>query len=46
MLQLGIGSVQGAVAPWSVIRMRYLLTILTPMVDQVATAPCTDPIQE
>jgi hypothetical protein len=22
-----------------------LLTILTPLVDQVATAPCTDPIQ-
>jgi len=27
----------GAVATWSVISMRYLLTILTPMVDQVAT---------
>jgi len=27
-----------------VISMRYLLTILTPMIDQVATAPCTDPI--
>ncbi|HKG79302.1 MAG TPA: hypothetical protein VKA78_07780, partial [Pyrinomonadaceae bacterium] len=40
-----IGSVQGAVATWSVISMRYFLSILTPMVDQVATAPCTDPIQ-
>ena len=39
-----IGSVQGAVATWSVISLRYLLTILTPMIDQVATAPCTDPI--
>jgi hypothetical protein len=39
------GSVQGAVATWSVISMRYLLAILTPIVDQVATAPCTDPVQ-
>jgi hypothetical protein len=41
-----IGSVQRAVATWSVISTRYFLRILTPMVDQVATARCTDPIQE
>jgi len=41
-----IGSVQGAVATWSVISMRDFLTILTPSFDQVATAPCTDPMQE
>jgi len=40
-----IGSVQGAVATWSAISLRYLLTILILMVNQVATAPCTDPIQ-
>ena len=40
------GSVQGAVATWSVISKRYFLTILTPLVDQVATAPCTDPVQD
>ena len=33
------GSVQGAVANWSAIRIRLR------WFDQVATAPCTDPIQ-
>ena len=40
-----IGSVQGAVATWSVISTRYFLMIPDPYRDQVATAPCTDPIQ-
>jgi hypothetical protein len=35
-----IGSVQGAVATWSVIGMQNSHGF-----DQVATAPCTDPIQ-
>src|SRR5678816_3498284 len=34
-----IGSVQGVVATWSTMGYRMLIT------DQVATAPCTDPIQ-
>jgi len=35
-----IGSVQRAVATWSRWESRMLIN------DQVATAPCTDPIQE
>jgi len=34
-----VGSVQGAVATWS------MISFLTPCFDQVATAPCTDPTQ-
>ncbi len=40
-----IGSVQGAVATWSAISMRDFQMILNIHRDQVATAPCTDPIQ-
>ena len=41
-----IGSVQRAVATWSVISMRHFLMIRGLLwVDEVATAPCTDPIQ-
>src|SRR6185437_7910760 len=40
-----IGSVQGAVATWSNQRNQKSLEILLPITDQVATAPCTDPIQ-
>jgi len=38
-------SVQGAVATWSVINMRFPQRFETPFVDQVATAPCTDGVQ-
>ena len=40
-----IGSVQGAVATWSVIGMQYCEGFGLCWLDQVATAPCTDPIQ-
>ena len=45
-IALGSGQYKGAVATWSVISMRYFLTILTPWFYQVATARCTDPIQK
>src|ERR1051325_11171704 len=38
-------SVQGAVATWSVIGMRYSRRFSTPIDDQVARAPCTDCVQ-
>ena len=41
-----IRSVQGAIATWSVMSMRYFLTILSPRFDRVAIAPCTDPTQD
>ena len=41
-----IGSVQGAVATWSNHGSQESLGVSHAITDQVATAPCTDPIQE
>ena len=42
---LGIGSVQGAVATWSTMGVKIVRRYRMLITDQVATAPCTDPIQ-
>ena len=41
-----IGSVQGAVAPGPTIRVQNPCEYYMPITDQVAIAPCTDPIQQ
>ena len=41
---LGIGSVQGAVATWSTMGVKIVRRYRMLITDQVATAPCTDPI--
>jgi len=41
-----IGSVQGAVATWSTKGVKNHWECRMLITDQVATAPCTDPIQE
>src|SRR5688500_2647188 len=40
-----IGSVQGAIATWSVFGMQLAKNFGLLWLDQVAIAPCTDPIQ-
>ena len=40
-----IGSVQGAVATWSTMEVKNHLEISHAVTDQVAIAPCTDPVQ-
>jgi len=40
-----IGSVQGAVATWSVLGSQNRQEYRPPITDQVANASCTDPIQ-
>ena len=45
-ITLGHSPVQGAVATWSMISMRFCLKDLRHLfADQVATAPCTDCVQ-
>jgi len=39
------GSVQGAVATWSTSGVKIVRKYLLLITDQVATAPCTDPVQ-
>ena len=41
-----IGSVQGAVATWSTMGIKNHYEYRMLITDQVATAPCTDPIQQ